>query len=85
MRLEPDGSFVVHADLSDLAPGSCNDMVVDRGGRAYVGNFGFDMYAGAKPAVTGLIAVEPDGTHAVRRRGTRLSRTARSSRPTAAR
>lgn len=62
MRLEPDGSFVVHADLTELAPGSCNDMVVDRTGRAYVGNFGFDMYAGAKPALTGLIAVEPDGS-----------------------
>ena len=61
MRLEPDGRLVVHADLSALAPGSCNDMVVDAHGRAYVGNFGFDMYAGAKPAETCLIAVEPDG------------------------
>jgi sugar lactone lactonase YvrE len=61
MRLEPDGAFVVHADLSGLAPGSCNDMVVDAHGRAYVGNFGFDMYAGDKPRETCLIAVEPDG------------------------
>jgi sugar lactone lactonase YvrE len=61
MRLEPDGAFVVHADLSALAPGSCNDMVVDALGRAYVGNFGFDMYAGDKPRETCMIAVEPDG------------------------
>lgn len=61
MRLEPDGALVVHADLSELAPASCNDMVVDARGRAYVGNFGFDMYAGAKPRETCLVAVEPDG------------------------
>jgi len=61
MRLEPTGSLAMHADLSGLAPGSCNDMVVDARGRAYVGNFGFDMYAGEKPRETCLIAVEPDG------------------------
>ncbi len=61
MRLEHDGSLVVHADLSELAPGACNDMVVDASGRAYVGNFGFDMYAGEKPRDTCLIAVETDG------------------------
>ena len=33
------------ADLCDLATGHCNDMVVDRKGRAYVGNFGFDLHA----------------------------------------
>jgi sugar lactone lactonase YvrE len=61
MRLEPDAALVVHADLSELAPGACNDMVVDAHGRAYVGNFGFDMYGGEKPRETCLIAVEPDG------------------------
>ena len=62
MRLEPDAVLVVHADLSELAPGACNDMVVDAHGRAYVGNFGFDMYGGEKPRETCLIAVEPDGS-----------------------
>jgi sugar lactone lactonase YvrE len=57
-----DGSTLVeHADLSSLAPASCNDMVVGSNGRAYVGNFGFDMYGGATPAETCVIAVEPDG------------------------
>src|ERR1700722_10555211 len=45
LRLEGD-ELVEHADLSELAPGECNDMVVDTKGRAYVGNFGFDMYGG---------------------------------------
>jgi sugar lactone lactonase YvrE len=62
MRLEPDGSFVVHADLSALAPGSCNDMVVDGHGRAYVGNFGFDMYAGAEACETCMLLVDTDGS-----------------------
>jgi sugar lactone lactonase YvrE len=61
MRLEPDGRLVVHADLCALAPGSCNDMVVEEHGRAYVGNFGYDNYAGETPSETCIIAVEPDG------------------------
>ena len=69
MRREPDGSVVVHADLSALAPGSCNDMVVGAEGRAYVGNFGFDMYGGAAPKETCVIAVEPDGTARVAAEG----------------
>jgi sugar lactone lactonase YvrE len=51
-----------HADLSSLAPGECNDMVVDRSGRAYVGNFGFDMYGGEEARETCMILVEPDGS-----------------------
>jgi sugar lactone lactonase YvrE len=61
LRREPDGSLVEHADLNELAPSSCNDMVVDASGRAYVGNFGFDIYTGEKPRETTLVAVEPDG------------------------
>ena len=45
MRLDPDG-LKVHADLLHLAAFNCNDMVVDAGGRAYVGNFGFNHYVG---------------------------------------
>jgi sugar lactone lactonase YvrE len=50
-----------HADLSTLAPFFCNDMVVDGEGRAYVGNFGFDLHGGGSPASTNLILVTPDG------------------------
>jgi len=62
LRRETDGKLVLHADLSALAPGACNDMVVDRHGRAFVGNFGFDLYSGAKPNDTCVIAVETDGS-----------------------
>ncbi|MGB8525197.1 MAG: SMP-30/gluconolactonase/LRE family protein, partial [Candidatus Acidiferrales bacterium] len=51
-RRELDGSLVVHADVSALAPGYLNDMLVDRDGRAWVGNFGFDLMAGAPPRTT---------------------------------
>lgn len=61
LRREPDGTMVEHADLSALAPGDINDMVVDAGGRAYVGNFGYDLYGGADAKTTCLILVEPDG------------------------
>ena len=43
LRREHDGSLVEHADLGDLATFHCNDMLVDADGRAYVGNFGFDL------------------------------------------
>lgn len=52
----------VHCDLSALVPYSCNDMVVDAAGRAYVGNFGFDFQAGEKQKATQLVCVEPDGS-----------------------
>ena len=58
-----DGSEIsVHADLSELVSGLCNDMVVDKTGRAYVGNFGFDLHNGAAQRNAELILVEPDGT-----------------------
>ena len=49
------------ADLSDLAPSLCNDMVVDAHGRAYVGNFGFNRHEGEEPRTTNLIRVDPGG------------------------
>jgi len=53
-------TLTVHADLSGLADHHCNDMVVDAYGRAYVGNFGFEL--GEEPRPTGLICVDPDGS-----------------------
>lgn len=55
-------ALTTHADLSTLADFHCNDMVVDATGRAYVGNFGFDLAAGADPKSTVLLAAEPDGS-----------------------
>jgi sugar lactone lactonase YvrE len=60
MRCE-NGALVLHADLSSLASSHCNDMVVDRHGRAYVGNFGFDMFAKEAKRPAELILVTPDG------------------------
>jgi sugar lactone lactonase YvrE len=66
-----DGASVsLHADLSALAPFHCNDMVVDAVGRAYVGNFGFDLEAfmrdpSGTPPSTVLIRVDPDGRASV--------------------
>jgi sugar lactone lactonase YvrE len=50
------------ADLSAVATGPCNDMLVDKAGRAYVGNFGYDRHAGEAPRATALIRVDPDGS-----------------------
>jgi sugar lactone lactonase YvrE len=62
LRREQNGSLVLHADLATLAPWHCNDMVVDARGRAFVGNFGFDMYGGGTPCKTNVVRVDPDGT-----------------------
>jgi sugar lactone lactonase YvrE len=60
LRLERDG-LKLHADLSKLASYHCNDMVVDTKGRAYVGNFGFDLHTGQEPKFAEIVMVEPDG------------------------
>jgi sugar lactone lactonase YvrE len=62
LRREPDGALVTHADLGELVPTHLNDMIVDSAGRAFVGNFGFDLMALAPLATTNLIRVDPDGT-----------------------
>jgi sugar lactone lactonase YvrE len=61
LRREADGGFVTHADLSAIATHHCNDMVVDAAGRAYVGNFGFDLHTQQKPRSAKLALVLPDG------------------------
>jgi sugar lactone lactonase YvrE len=73
LRLDPDG-LVVHADLSAIATFHCNDMVVDAVGRAFVGNFAFDLdgfirergiealFASPGPPRASLSRVDPDGT-----------------------
>lgn len=61
MRRELDASLVEHSDLSALAPWHVNDMLVDHDGRAWAGNFGFDLMGGAAATTTCLIGVDPDG------------------------
>jgi sugar lactone lactonase YvrE len=62
LRREPDGTLVVHADLSGHATGHANDMAIDAAGRAYVGNFGFDLMNGSPLETASLCRVDPDGT-----------------------
>src|SRR6185436_1861500 len=60
--LRLDGELLVTiADLGPHAPASCNDMLVDAKGRAYVGNMGFDLAARAPFAPTVLVMVTPQG------------------------
>lgn len=71
LRQDFDG-LKVHADLSELSVHLCNDMVVDTTGRAWVGNFGFDLDAlveekGVDAALlehpsTNLVRVDPNGS-----------------------
>ena len=69
LRLEADGSLVEHADLSGLAGYHCNDMVVDAGGGAYVGNFGYDTRGEAEVKLADLIRVTADGKTSVAAEG----------------
>jgi sugar lactone lactonase YvrE len=62
LRREESGDLVRHADLAPYVTGHPNDMVVDEQGRAYVGNFGFDLMAGAPIAPAALLRVDPDGS-----------------------
>jgi sugar lactone lactonase YvrE len=65
IRRAPDGTVSEHADVSEHCGGLLNDMVVDAQGRAYVGNFGFDLMHGADPDYAKLVRVDPDGTVSV--------------------
>ncbi len=61
LRRSADGRVGTHAQLSELATGHLNDMIVDRQGRAFVGNFGFDLMGGGTPATASLVRIDPDG------------------------
>jgi sugar lactone lactonase YvrE len=65
LRRSPDGEVTVHADVSELCRGHLNDMVVDANGRAYVGEFGFDLAGRADPQPANLLRIDPDGTASV--------------------
>jgi sugar lactone lactonase YvrE len=62
LRRSPKGAVSVHADLAEHCAGHLNDMVVDAQGRAYVGEFGFDLQAFADPAPAKLMRVDLDGS-----------------------
>jgi sugar lactone lactonase YvrE len=64
LRLDAGGTFHVHADCSDLARGSLNDMIVRTDGTAYVGDMGSRIFSEhpdhSVPGQT--LRVAPDGT-----------------------
>ena len=62
LRCAVDGTVTTHADLSEYCGGPLNDMLVDAHGRAYAGNFGFDLMHGADPTSATLVRVDPDGS-----------------------
>ena len=62
LREVRDGRLLPYADLGGLATGHLNDFAVDRAGRIYVGDFGYDYDAGEAPRPTRLYRVDPDGS-----------------------
>lgn len=61
-RLEPDGRLVVHADLSGVARGNLNDMIVSSKGTAYVGDMGSRIHDPDSPLLPGqTLRVTADG------------------------
>lgn len=56
------GELALYADLSDVAAGDLNDMVVDERGRIYVGNFGYDHHGGAPIKPTDIYLVDVDSS-----------------------
>ncbi len=65
LRWSAEEGVSEHADVSRYCGGHLNDMVVDRQGRAYVGNFGFDLMGGGDPAAANLIRVDADGAASI--------------------
>jgi sugar lactone lactonase YvrE len=51
-----------YADLAAFTRGATNDMIVDPHGRAYVGSFGYDWFAGEPKAPGNLVLVGPHGS-----------------------
>lgn len=73
LRVGLDGEVRTHADLSEVAIGDCNDMVVDGRGYAYVGNFGQPADGtGGRRGEADLAVVTPNGGVAVAARGLRF-------------
>src|SRR5436190_15282631 len=57
-----EGRLSLYADLSRVATGMIDDMIVDGLGRAYVGDLGFDLPPPVKRGAVGrIILVTPDG------------------------
>ncbi len=65
LRLDPTGALAVHADLSERAIGSLNDMIVASDGTAYVGDMGARIQGDGDRRPGQVFVVRPDGTSEV--------------------
>jgi sugar lactone lactonase YvrE len=61
LYIEPDGSTVPYADLSDIGQLGWNDIVVDGRGHVYVTSIAFDFLGGKPPDAGVIVLVTPDG------------------------
>lgn len=62
MKVGSDGSVSLHADMSEGTVSFCNDMCVDKLGRAWVGSAGFNIFMGEQPERGAITRVDADGT-----------------------
>jgi sugar lactone lactonase YvrE len=68
-----DGTLAPYADLSGVATGTLDDMIVDGAGRAWVGDLGFDMPPPPDRGADGrILLVMPDGAARVAAEGLRF-------------
>ena len=68
-----NGKLSLYADLSGIAAGAIDDMIIDGLGRAYVGDLGFDMPPPPDRGAPGrIILVMPDGAARVVAEGLRF-------------
>lgn len=62
LRLHPGGEQTVHADLSHLEEHPTNELLVDDNGQAFLGSFGYDIYADEPLVPAAVYRIAPDGT-----------------------
>ena len=61
LRVQGD-TITTYADLGAVCGGLLNDLVVDRHGHVFVGDFGYDLMTGEDPAPTTLKRIDLDGS-----------------------
>jgi sugar lactone lactonase YvrE len=66
IRVEPDGSRVRHADLSDISPHGASEITVDGRGNVYINSINFDFADFNEVIASGqapgkIVLVTPDG------------------------
>ncbi len=62
LRFYPDGRQTVHADLSHLEQHPTNELLVDDNGQAFLGSFGYDIYADEPLVPAAVYRIAPDGS-----------------------